>query len=212
MQYRVPQHIDQEDKVLGPLTFVQLIYALIGGAILLILFAILPIGLFTILAIPLIALTAAFALLKVQDQPFSRFFVAILVYLKLPKHRIWQDLDNPVGSDGLGQDYMEAVQRDQAPIVGTAPNTTLTTNIASGTTPHVQTVTPVTSPPVTPAKILTIQQEGKTSTSVATTPTGAPVSAPTQVASSDVFDQLVGTAPPPAPARRLTVQVVKGGG
>lgn len=117
MQYRVPQNIDQEDKILGPMTFVQLIYALIGGALLLVLFATLSLPVFILLSVPILALTIAFALIKVQDQPFSRFFMSLLIYLKQPKHRIWQDLDNPVGSDGLGMDFKDDVTRDkpQAP-------------------------------------------------------------------------------------------------
>lgn len=153
MQYRVPQHIDQEDKIFGPLTFIQLIYALIGGALLLVLFVTLPLPLFILLAIPVLTLTIAFSLIKVQDQPFSRFFVSLLVYLKQPKHRIWQDLDNPVGSDGLGMDFKDDVTRDK-------PNA-----------PAVLTPAPTPSPEA--ARPLIIQQSD-TATSIPITPPNQP--------------------------------------
>lgn len=118
MQYRVPQNIDREDKLLGPMTFTQFVYALIGGSFLLIMFATLPFFLFAILGIPVLLFTIALALVKVQDQPFTHFLMAFLVYLKQPKHRIWHDLTNPPQSDGLGTDFMEDVARDNPPVAG----------------------------------------------------------------------------------------------
>ncbi len=92
MQYKVPQNIDQEDKILGPLTFVQFIYVLVGGAVVLILFTILRFSIFFfLLALPIIILTAAMALIKVQDQPFSHFLLYFIVYLRQPKRRIWHE-------------------------------------------------------------------------------------------------------------------------
>lgn len=96
MQYKVPQNIDQEDKILGPLTFVQFIYVLIGGAIVILSLALFDTALFLLISIPTIILTACFALIKVQDQPFSRFFVAFLHYIRRPKRWIWQDAEDEV--------------------------------------------------------------------------------------------------------------------
>lgn len=92
MEYKVPQNIDQEDKILGPLTFAQFIYVLIGGGIILIAFALFDFALFLLVAIPVLLLTIGFALVKVQDQPFSRILMAFVHYLRQPKQRIWQDL------------------------------------------------------------------------------------------------------------------------
>lgn len=119
MQYKVPQNIDQEDKLLGPMTFTQFVYALIGGSILLIMFATLPLLAFLILGLPVLLLTIALSLIKVQDQPFTHFLISFFVFLKQPKHRVWHDLANPPQSDGLGTDFMEDVKRDSA--LGVSP-------------------------------------------------------------------------------------------
>lgn len=92
MQYKVPQNIDQEDKILGPLTFIQFIYVLVGGGVILLLFTFFDFALFLLLAVPIAILTACFALLTIQGQPFSRIFFAFLVYAFQPKRRTWHDI------------------------------------------------------------------------------------------------------------------------
>jgi hypothetical protein len=93
MQYKVPQKIDMEDKLIGPLTLWQFIYVLVGGMII---YAgwlkIAPISraLFFIIAIPVGLITFALAFVKVQDQPFTKFIMAFIQYLARPKNRIWQ--------------------------------------------------------------------------------------------------------------------------
>lgn len=109
MQYKVPQNIDQEDKIFGPLTFIQFIYVLIGGAAILLLFTVVRnIIVFIILAIPIAAITAAFALIKVQDQPFSRFFLAFIVYAMQPKKRVWKDIVAEVSKQIAAEDAKKA--------------------------------------------------------------------------------------------------------
>jgi len=93
MQYKVPQKIDMEDKLIGPLTLWQFIYVLVGGMII---YAgwlkIAPISraLFFIIAIPVGLISFALAFVKVQDQPFTKFIMAFIQYLARPKNRIWQ--------------------------------------------------------------------------------------------------------------------------
>ena len=75
MQFKVPQFIEMESKILGPLTFKQAIY--IGGAagISYVLFKLLP----TILALPLIIVVALFgwALTFYPKQKFGKPFIEI---------------------------------------------------------------------------------------------------------------------------------------
>lgn len=92
MQYKVPQNIDMADRIVGPLTLVQFLYLLVGGLIVYTLFSTLgsvnP-TLFVLTGGPVALLTVAMTFLKIQDQPFPRFFVAFLLYLSRPKARIW---------------------------------------------------------------------------------------------------------------------------
>lgn len=113
MQYKVPQNIDKEDKILGPLSFVQFIYVLIGGGLVLIAFTLFDTPLFLITAVPITLLTLGFSLIKVQDQPFSRFFMAVITYLMQPKRRMWQNLSRPDAS-GLGADWLADVKAEQS--------------------------------------------------------------------------------------------------
>lgn len=91
MQFQVPQNIDLEDKIIGPLTLIQFLYLLAGGLIdyLLLMF----IGMrfiFWVLAIPIGLFALALTFLKIQDQPLAHFVKAGLIYLTRPRIRHWQ--------------------------------------------------------------------------------------------------------------------------
>lgn len=93
MQFQVPQNIDLEDKIVGPLTMTQFVYVLAGGLIDYLLFqsfAKQSFALFLFLAIPITLVALAFAFLKIQEQPLTHFFVAWMTYLGKPKKRIWK--------------------------------------------------------------------------------------------------------------------------
>ncbi|MCL5795789.1 MAG: PrgI family protein [Patescibacteria group bacterium] len=90
MQYKVPQNIDMQDKIIGPLTLIQFLYLMGGGMIIYIAYeAIGPTFVFFIIALPLGLLTFALTFLKIQDQPFSTFLVSLLFYFLRPKTRVW---------------------------------------------------------------------------------------------------------------------------
>lgn len=93
MQFQVPQNIDLEDKIVGPMTLTQFLYVLGGGLIDYILFQSLGqnnFTLFAVLAIPIGLVALALAFLKIQDQPLSHFVTSGLAYLSKPKLRLWQ--------------------------------------------------------------------------------------------------------------------------
>lgn len=91
MQFQVPQNIDLEDKIIGPLTLIQFLYLLSGGVVDYLLFLWLGTGFFFwIFAIPIAIVALALTFLKVQDQPLSYFIKAGLIYLSRPKKRLWQ--------------------------------------------------------------------------------------------------------------------------
>ncbi|HSX41784.1 MAG TPA: PrgI family protein [Candidatus Saccharimonadales bacterium] len=93
MQFKVPQNIDMEDKIIGPLTLTQFFYLLFGGLIIYILFndlAPLSSFLFWILALPIGLFSFAMAFVKVQDRPFPSFMMAGIKFLTQPRARVWQ--------------------------------------------------------------------------------------------------------------------------
>lgn len=82
MQYQVPQFIEVEDKIFGPLTLRQFIWLAGGGGLSLIFFTFLPFFLFIALAIPVMVFAAGLAFYKINGRPlvvavehaFSYFF------------------------------------------------------------------------------------------------------------------------------------------
>ena len=69
MRYQVPQFIEIEDKIFGPLTLKQFLYIAGGGGICLIFFTIMPLFLVVILGIPVMAFAVALAFFEVNGRP-----------------------------------------------------------------------------------------------------------------------------------------------
>jgi len=95
MQFQVPQYIDIEDKVIGPLTIKQFLYIAIAGAIIFILHSFLNLFVTIVLAIPIAIITFALAFIKVHNQPFINVIKNFLGFLKKPDFYVWK---KPVGS------------------------------------------------------------------------------------------------------------------
>ncbi len=90
MRFEVPQFIDIEDKLFGPLTFKQFIYLAGGGGIVFVLYKILPI----IFAIPLMVIIASISLAlsfyKFNNQPFLSIVQSFIQYLSKDKLYVWE--------------------------------------------------------------------------------------------------------------------------
>ncbi len=70
MRYQVPQFIEVEDKIFGPLTFKQFIYLAGAGGICLIFFTLLPLYFAVLCMLPFVALGLALAFYTVNGRPF----------------------------------------------------------------------------------------------------------------------------------------------
>ena len=89
-QYQVPQFINIEDKVVGPLTLKQFFFLLGGVAAGAIGYFLLPFFLFIIVVLPVGLLTLAITFVTINGQPFSKIlFSGINFYLK-PKLFVWK--------------------------------------------------------------------------------------------------------------------------
>lgn len=93
MEAKVPQRIDMEDRIIGPLTLTQFFYLLFGGLFIYLLNS-WTIGsplriLFYLGAIIIGAASLAFAFLKIQDRPFAVFVSNVFSYMSKPRQRIW---------------------------------------------------------------------------------------------------------------------------
>lgn len=89
MRFEVPQFIEIEDKIFGPLTWKQFIYVAGAGGFMVMAFFILPFIFFVLIAIPVGALSAALAFYPVNNRPFSVFLESIFNYFKNSRLYLW---------------------------------------------------------------------------------------------------------------------------
>lgn len=90
MQFKVPQFIDIEDKIIGPLTLKQFLYLLAGAGILAIAWFFLELVVFIIIGIPIIGLALAIAFYRINGQPLVYLLGSIVKYLTKPRLYLWQ--------------------------------------------------------------------------------------------------------------------------
>lgn len=90
MQFVVPQFIEVEDKIVGPLSVRQFLIFLVGFGIIFILFKLLSFVVFIIAAMMVFALTGIFAFAKINGQAFHYFFLNIIYTIKRPHLKVWQ--------------------------------------------------------------------------------------------------------------------------
>src|SRR3989344_5305637 len=89
-QYQVPQFIEIEDKIFGPLTLKQFLYLAGGGGLCLALFTLLPLWLAIPPMLPVIGFLAALALFPVNGRPFIVAVEHAISYFFGHKLYLWQ--------------------------------------------------------------------------------------------------------------------------
>lgn len=96
-QFVVPQFIDVEDKILGPVSVRQFVTMLVGIGLIVGAYQILyklanSAPLFFITAFGIFALTMMFALFRVNGRPFHLFLLNVLESLRKPTMRLWNNM------------------------------------------------------------------------------------------------------------------------
>lgn len=89
MLFNVPQYIDVEDKVAGPLTAKQLLWMIGMGAALMILWSIFDSGAFFAVAIPVVCAFVALAFYRPYNQPLVVFIGNAILFMIRPKVYVW---------------------------------------------------------------------------------------------------------------------------
>ncbi len=90
MRFEVPQFIEIEDKIFGPLTWRQFLYLGGGLGMAVVLFLRLPFLLFVLSGIPLALIAGALAFYPVNNRPFSYFLEAVVNYFSQKKLYLWR--------------------------------------------------------------------------------------------------------------------------
>lgn len=93
MQYKVPQDVQREDTIIGPITLKQLGILGAGGAVAYVIYvSLVKVYYWQVWLPPVVivaGITLAFAFLKVHSLPFHKFLMNFIEYHILPKQRVW---------------------------------------------------------------------------------------------------------------------------
>lgn len=95
MQFQVPQFIEVEDKIFGPLTATQFIYLVGGGGFAVAMWLLLPLWAAVLVGGPVAALGLALAFYRINDRPLIEVIEAAFQYLLKSKLYIWEHKNTP---------------------------------------------------------------------------------------------------------------------
>ena len=90
-QYKVPQDVEADDKLIGPFSFRQFVYLMITaglGGIAFLLFKVFP--LLVIIPVPFMIFFVILALPLKKDQPMETYLSAIVSFYMKPRTRLWE--------------------------------------------------------------------------------------------------------------------------
>lgn len=97
MQYQVPQFIEIEDRIFGPLTLKQFLYIAGGGAVSFILWSLISIKFIAIIVvIPVASFFIALAFYRINGRPLINMVENAFSFLFSKKLYVWKKMDKPV--------------------------------------------------------------------------------------------------------------------
>ncbi len=86
----VPQFLEVESKVIGPITIRQFIELIIAGLIIFIFYKLFDFSLFAVSGLAVLGITLVVAFVKINGQSFHYFILNFLATLKSPKLKVWR--------------------------------------------------------------------------------------------------------------------------
>jgi hypothetical protein len=95
-QFTVPQFIDVENKIIGPITTRQFVILLVGAVIIAIFYKIFDFDLFIVISSLVFIIDVVFAFVKINGQPFHLFALNAFQTMKRPGIRVWNNRLAPV--------------------------------------------------------------------------------------------------------------------
>ena len=90
MRFTIPQFIERESKIIGPLTFKQFIYIAAAGAVCFVFYFSAPFYAFVISSLFFGSVALAFAFLKIRGQELPTVLKNFLIFFITPKMFIWR--------------------------------------------------------------------------------------------------------------------------
>ena len=113
MEYQVPQFIEVENKIVGPLTLAQFIYLAGAGGICVVSFLYLPLIIAVILSAAAVGLAVALSFYKMNGKPFIEILEAGFGYYTGARFFLWRHEDAPTPKKPLP--HAEATKAAEGP-------------------------------------------------------------------------------------------------
>ena len=89
-QYKVPQDVEADDKLIGPFSFRQFVYLIVAAGLCFVAFLLFQIfPLLVIIPVPFIFFLGLLALPVKKDQPMETYLAAVVDFYLKPQKRIW---------------------------------------------------------------------------------------------------------------------------
>ncbi len=114
-QFVVPQFIDVEDKIFGPITTRQFLIILGAGLVMFVTFKLADFALFIVISLIVGGIAILFAFVKINGQQFHYFVLNILGTLRRPSTRIWKKTYTAKELDYLRKRTFEEQAEEELP-------------------------------------------------------------------------------------------------
>jgi len=93
-QFTVPQFIDVESKIIGPITTRQFLIILFSAILIGLCYRLFDFGLFLFLAVLIVIIASLFSFVKINGRPFHFFVLNIIQTIRRPNLRVWNNSNN----------------------------------------------------------------------------------------------------------------------
>ncbi len=90
-QFTVPQFIDVENQIIGPITTRQFLIFLVAAIIIGLSYKLFDFTLFVIIGIVVFLISAIFAFVKINGRPFHLFLLNTIQTFRRPTIRVWSN-------------------------------------------------------------------------------------------------------------------------
>jgi len=90
MQYSVPQFVDVENKIVGPITVRQFIMIAIGLGLIFLFYRYADTSLFILATILIVVFVGVVGFIKINGRPFHYFLLNLFQSAKDPHKRVWK--------------------------------------------------------------------------------------------------------------------------
>jgi hypothetical protein len=116
-QFTVPQFIDVEDKIVGPITVRQFVIILAAFLIDVALYRIFAFSAFIVLAVLVSGMAGVFSFYRVNGMPFHFFVLNFVQTLRRPTLRVWNHLVRRIETEFIDdvseKNKIEKIKKDE---------------------------------------------------------------------------------------------------